>query len=232
MNTPLVYKGLTDEGKFLNLAVKEVLTAIDAALQKHGEARIGLAGGKTPKMLYGRLAQKELLWDKITWIVLDERCVPEDDPESNLGMLKHMLPKAKLLAFNVTLPALEAASQMARELINLSDIRQPLFDLLILGAGKDGHIASLFEEEIEATCNEYACPAQAKGYPTEARVTCGLLALQSSKAALLLLKGKEKQPVLDALLNLESVNTEALKLTAIKILLSRMPMTVLTDSLA
>lgn len=212
-----------------NLALKEVLSAIDAALQKHGKARIGLAGGKTPKELYNRLAQKDLAWDKITWILLDERCVPEDDPESNLGMLKQLLPKAKLLAFDLTVSAPEAASQMSRQLISLSDERQPLFDLLILGAGKDGHIASLFEEEIEATCNEYACPAHAKGYPTEARLTCGLLALQSATAALLLLKGKEKQPVLDALLSRPNAS---LKLTALKILLSRMPITVLTEDLA
>ncbi len=223
MNTPLFHHSLTDS-KFWDLALKEVLTAINTALKKHPTARIGLSGGRTPKHLYELLAQEKLPWDKITFILLDERYVPVTDPESNLGMVQATLPEVKILAFDTTKPAHDAAEAMASELIHFTDQRQPLFDLLILGAGKEGHIASLFEEDTALACNEYAFVAHAKGYPTESRLTTCLMALQSSTQAILLLQGEEKRPVLEAL-----KTGAGLKLTALHHLMEKMPLTVLTD---
>lgn len=227
MNPPLFHTKLSD-AEFWNLALKEVLTVTNAALNKFGTARIGLSGGRTPKHLYELLAEENLPWDKITFILLDERYVPVTDPESNLGMIQTALfdktSGAKILSFDTTKPAPDAAVAMARELISLTDLRQPLFDLLILGAGKDGHIASLFEEDKALECREYAYVAHAVGYPTETRLTACLFALESSAHALLLLQGEEKRPVLESL-----KGATTLKLTALRHLMEKMPLTVLTD---
>lgn len=227
MSNLILHHSLSDHD-FWAHALKEIHSALEHPLQKFGTARIGLSGGRTPKHLYELLAQEKLPWDKITFIQLDERCVPVTDPESNLGMLQTALfqktPDSKTLTFDTTLPPAESAEKVARELISLTDLRQPLFDLLILGAGKDGHIASLFEGDSALNSNEYAAPAEAKGYPTEKRLTLGLMALESSAKALFLLQGEEKRPVLEAL----NGATEP-KLTALRHLLEKMPLTVLTD---
>lgn len=227
MTQPLIHSGLSDQ-EFWDLALKEVLHRIRTALDKKGQARVGLSGGRTPKHLYEQLAQEKLPWDKMTFVVVDERVVPQDHPESNLGMMKLALfdqtPDAKVLSFDTTVPVTEAAEKMARQLIDLSNERAPLFDLLILGSGKDGHVASLFEGDAALNSLEYAAPAHAKGYPTESRLTTTLMALQNSTAALLLLQGEEKRPVLAALKGAAEP-----KLTALKLLCEKMPVTVLTD---
>ncbi len=227
MNEPLIHSQLSD-AEFWERALKETVSAIKDALLNHGTAHVGLSGGRSPKHLYELLAQEDLPWDKMTWILLDERMVPTEDPESNLGMIQNALlnqtPDAKVLSFNTALPQRDAAQEMAKELIRLSDDREPLFDLLILGAGKDGHVASLFEGDEAITGSAYASAATAQGYPTEARLTLGLIALENSKKALLLLQGEEKRPVLESL-----KGKGDLPLTALRHLMERVPVTVLTD---
>ena len=80
-----------EETDFWAAALKATLKSIEEALEKHGHARIGLAGGSTPKKLYELISRQDLPWRQITWILLDERYVPVDAEESNLGMIENAL---------------------------------------------------------------------------------------------------------------------------------------------
>lgn len=217
------------EAEFWQSAKEDAVMVIRETLKKQKDCRLGLAGGSTPKHLYELLAEEALPWERIKIILIDERYVPSDHPESNLRMIRETLlkkiplPPENLIAFDTVLPKEIAAAEMSRKLIGLTHERNPLFDLLILGAGADGHIASLFEGEACMDCREYAYPSCAKGYPVEDRLTLCLMALENSNRALLLLKGPEKLAVVQSL----EGGSDALKLTALHHLIEKMTVKVL-----
>lgn len=193
------------EEEFWQSAKEDVILIIKETLEKHKTCRIALAGGSTPKILYSMLAEEDLAWEKIIFIQLDERYVPSDHAQSNLKMLREALlkkialPPENLIAFDTSLPIESSAKEMSRKLIELSHERFPLIDLLILGAGSDGHIASLFEGDEALSSHHYATHAHAEGQQVEERLTLSILTLKSAAKGLLLLKGKEKELVVKSL---------------------------------
>ncbi|MFI5302911.1 MAG: 6-phosphogluconolactonase [Polyangiales bacterium] len=119
-------------------------------VESRDEASIALAGGSTPRPIYERLARPPLgdalPWDRVTWFFGDERCVPSDDADSNAAMVRRAFsvdgasPRARsaqIVAMNGVADPDDAAR--AYELA----LPEPL-DVVLLGAGEDGHTASLF----------------------------------------------------------------------------------------
>jgi 6-phosphogluconolactonase len=198
MNNPLIYT-FSNEDEFWQSAKEDTLLSIKEALTDYEECRIGLAGGSTPKALYAALADENLPWDRIHLIQIDERYVSSDDPQSNLNMIRNTLtkkipiPPENLTFFDTALPLQKAAQEMDRQISAIKQERTPIFDLLILGAGKDGHIASLFEGDEALHATNLAATANPN------RLTLTIPALKSSSRVLLLLKGEEKSPVITAL---------------------------------
>ncbi len=228
MNTPWVLY-FDEEKEFWQTALDDLLLAIRETLQKHPTCRLGLAGGSTPKTLYEKLAEASVPWEKIQFIQLDERYAPSDHKESNLGLLRRSLfmrapvPPSNVLSFDTALPYESAAEEMNRKLEQLQNDRRPLLDCLVIGAGVDGHIASLFEGDAALHSSELATTAHARGYETPERLTLTLKALTEAPTVLLLLKGPEKKSVTDAL---EGKNTE-LPLTALRALMTKATVKVL-----
>lgn len=187
-----------NEQEFWRQAREDVVFSIKQALADYDECRLGLAGGSTPKKLYELLAEEALPWDKIRLITIDERYVPSDHKASNLGMIrkaltsKIMLPPNNIIHFDTSLPLDSAVKEMERKISALAIERTPIFDLIVLGMGTDGHIASLFQDDETSNSQNFASTAIASGYETPQRLTLCLPALKSARAALLLLKGHEK----------------------------------------
>lgn len=228
MNKPLILY-FDEEKKFWQTALDDLLLAIREALQKHGSCRLGLAGGSTPKVLYEKLAETRLPWEKVTFIQLDERYVPSDHKESNLGMLRRSLfmraPVAPntIVAFDTSLPYESAAEEMDRKLQQLENARRPLIDCLVLGAGADGHIASLFEGDAALKSMDLATVAHARTYETPQRLSLTIRALAEAPTVLLLLKGPEKLVLAEVL----EGNSHELPLTALRALLAKATVKVL-----
>jgi len=131
----------------------------ETARAARGRLIVALSGGNTPKPMYELLAQEpvrsQLPWDRVHWILGDERFVPPSDPDSNYGMaraafLSHVpVPQENVHPVptdGVTLD--EAAEQYEAMLMSLYGAKrlrtdQPLLHLTFLGLGPDGHTASL-----------------------------------------------------------------------------------------
>ncbi len=126
------------------------------AVGARGVFHVALSGGSTPKKAFDLLAARgraALPWDRITLWWGDERTVPPDHPDSNYGMAKaHLIDKLSLDASRIhrmvgegaDLAAHVASAAAYEQAIRAALGTPPVFDLIMLGMGPDGHTASLF----------------------------------------------------------------------------------------
>jgi 6-phosphogluconolactonase len=171
-------------------------------LQPDVPAAIAISGGGTPKPLYellGSTYRDALARTPVTWVVVDERYVPLDDPQSNAAMIERtlfaqgMLPGHRFLRFRTELgdPAATAAAFADEwQAVGLSTL-----DIILLGCGDDGHTASLFPgtEVLDVTdgvAAEVFVPRLAQW-----RVTLTLPVIQSAAFKLVLAAGESKAPI-------------------------------------
>ena len=115
---------------------------------------IALSGGTTPRGLYRLLASppymERIAWER--WQVFwgDERCVPPEHEDSNYRMAREALlghvpiPADRIYRIRGETPPEEAAMEYEERLREVFQSPSPVFDLILLGIGGDGHIASLF----------------------------------------------------------------------------------------
>jgi len=154
---------------------------------------IVLTGGRTPGRAYERAAALQPDWSGVEVWWGDERCVPPDDERSN-----YRLAKATLLARLAEGPAevhrirgelqpSEAAGEYDRALEGVE------LDLLLLGVGPDGHIASLFPGSPQLQVDDRRATSGPPGLePWVDRVTMTLPELLSARRAVVLVTGQEK----------------------------------------
>lgn len=197
------------EKDFLHQSLKMIVQYVHATLERQETCRIGLAGGSTPKKLYHLLGKTHLPWEKITLIVIDERNVSPTDPRSNLGMIRSelisnlRLPEEQVIASDTVRGYEEAAVAMEYRLQQLKKEREdgePLFDLLILGAGVDGHIASIFPQTpTPSDQSRLVMLTSTTEHDIFQRMSVTMSALLSSRQAILLLKGSEKRHLVQLL---------------------------------
>jgi 6-phosphogluconolactonase len=183
---------------------------------------ICLTGGSSPKQLYRLLATetyaKRIPWDRVHWFIGDERFVPPSDPLNNMNMargifLDRFAPKGNIhpIPTDAATPD-EAAYRYERELKSFHgaddlDPARPLFDLVLMGVGPDGHTASLFPgyPALNETKRWVVGVPQAHVEPFVPRVTLTLPALSSCREMLFELAGAEKRAILAKLSTDESL---------------------------
>src|ERR1035441_2629521 len=147
---------LANAADLFRAAAEEFVRAARSAIGAQGRFTVALSGGSTPKSLYSLLAANyaDFAWNRVFLFFGDERHVPPTDPESNYRMVQEsLLTKITIPAENVfRVPgenpdaAAAAADYEAqvRRFFALKPSEFPRFDLILLGAGPDGHTASLF----------------------------------------------------------------------------------------
>lgn len=188
-----------------------VRLATEAVLDK-GRFTVALSGGSTPESLYQLLANEnepyraQLRWKNIHFFWGDERHVPPDHPDNNYRMANQaMLSKVPVPLENVhRIPSeLADAHQAADEyeqtlskFFKLAKGQYPRFDLILLGMGSDGHIASIFpnsdviKEKVRLVVATWSEKSQSY------RITLTPPVLQSAAAITLLVSGAEKSDAL------------------------------------
>lgn len=139
---------IPDETLLADAAARVVRDVAAQAIADRGRFRVALPGGRTPRALLQRLASEpycsHVEWGRVVVLFTDERAVPPDHSESNYRLVREALldplgaeaPLARRMAADS--PDL---AQAARDYS--IELEQPL-DLIVLGVGEDGHIASLF----------------------------------------------------------------------------------------
>jgi 6-phosphogluconolactonase len=150
---------LPDAASIAKRAAQEFVQAATAAVKEKGSFAVALAGGSTPKALYGLLVNDPALrsqvpWDKMHFFFGDERNVAPDHPDSNFRMASEaMISKAPVKPEQVsrikgeyqdTEKAALEYQQTLRSYFNLTDVQVPRLDLVLLGMGNEGHTLSLF----------------------------------------------------------------------------------------
>ena len=196
------------------LASKFVKEAIGEAVQRHGACYAALAGGTTPHGLYLRLAADgvcgDVPWHDVAVFFGDERDVPQDHVESNYRMAQRtLLDHVPINLMHVhPMPAdaedLQAAAAeyegTIRRFVPDGDGPAPRFDLILLGMGVDGHVASLFPntdalQEAERLVVSYFVPVLGRN-----RMSFTYPLINAARSVILFVTGSDKGETIAALL--------------------------------
>ena len=179
---------------------------IATAVARTGRCALALSGGNTPRRVHQRLAaayRREVRWDAVDVFWGDERYVPADDPRSNYRMARETLlepvacPAANVHPMPTDLASPdEAAREYERTLRRFFDAEWPRFDVLLLGVGADGHMASLFPDSPALKeRSRWVVAATAPAEP-QVRLTLTPPAIAAAKRLCVLVAGPDKAEAL------------------------------------
>ena len=177
---------------------------------------IALSGGSTPGKLFrlwGEGYGPDIDWEHIHFFWGDERCVPPDDPESNYKMAYDLfleplsVPYCNIHRIKGEMPAEAEAGRYAEELEEElpTENGYPVFDMVLLGLGSDGHTASVFPDQMQLLDAEDTCAVAQHPVSGQQRVTLTGRVLNNAREVVFLITGKGKQERVREILNQEEV---------------------------
>ncbi len=180
------------------------------AAASSGPFTVALSGGSTPRPVYEALAtspwRDRVPWDRVHWVIGDERFVPVADPESNIGMIRRaMLDHVPVPPGNIHAVATEGTTPEAASAAHAAAIerlRKPdgtLFDINFLGMGEDGHTASLLPGEPVLAVRDRLVAPVPHGREN-IRITLTYPAVDASSLAVFLVAGLGKRAMLNSVL--------------------------------
>ncbi len=173
---------------------------------------IALSGGKTPKILFGILASEyknKIPWERIHFWWGDERCVSPTDAESNFGLTKEYLldyidiDESQIHRIKGELNPEAACEDYILEIqTNLNERHGwPIFDLIILGMGSDGHTASIFPHERKLLKSPHICAVATHPETGQNRITLTGDVLNNANRVAFLITGKDKAKRVSEIMN-------------------------------
>ena len=182
-----------DPGAMADAAAQAIAADLAIAIASRGVASLVATGGRAPGPIYDRLGAADLNWTRITVTLSDDRCVGVDHPDSNARLVRTRLLQG--LAASATFLPLWPTPDPAK-LRALTP-----FDVVMLGMGEDGHVASLIPgdpglEDGLATSDLTRDVPAGLGRPPLARITLSLSALSDARAIFLLIAGTAKREVI------------------------------------
>ncbi|HIJ79814.1 MAG: 6-phosphogluconolactonase [Desulfobulbaceae bacterium] len=196
----------------------DIVKLARAAVAEKGYFSIVFTGGKTPAFLYELLGSspfvEKMPWQQTHVFWGDERCVPPTDPASNYKLaFDTLLHKGLVPAANIhrmegedASPALAAQRYQQEIELFFKDRAAGKpgsgFDLILLGMGPDGHVASLFpttpllsEKRMVVACDGL------QGNPVVPRVTLSLSAINQAQNIFMLISGNDKKKIFEEINN-------------------------------
>jgi 6-phosphogluconolactonase len=192
-------------------AAAEIARHLHRAQRARGVAHLALSGGTTPARTYELLAGEPIVRAAVeTWFA-DERCVGPEDEQSNYRLVAEVLlgptgiAPERVHRMQGELGPQEGARRYAEELrahVASDEHGLPALDLVILGIGEDGHVASLFPcaPTLEANERALCLGVSDSPKPPPERITLSLAVLRAARRCVLLATGAGKSDALGAML--------------------------------
>jgi 6-phosphogluconolactonase len=183
---------------------------LQRAREQRGVAHLSLSGGTTPGRTYELLGAEPSELSAVEIWFADERCVGPDDEESNYRLAAETLLEPAALAparvhrmlgeLGPSAGAAQYTEELSAHLPHEEGL--PVLDLIVLGIGPDGHIASLFPgaETLDATADALCLGVENSPKPPPERITLSLGVLRAARGCLLLATGAAKADAVSAML--------------------------------
>ncbi|MCL3780617.1 6-phosphogluconolactonase [Prolixibacteraceae bacterium JC049] len=181
-----------------------------------GDFHVALSGGSTPKLLFQLIKEDHLdrfPWERIHFWWGDERMVPPNDDDSNFKwafelLIRHTnFPMKNLHRILGEMPSDTECLRFAAEMITKMPVENgaPVFDLVILGMGIDGHTASIFPDRLELFKSEEVSALVNHPESGQQRVTLTGLTINNARNIAFLVTGKSKTDRVSEIINNEEV---------------------------
>ncbi|MGH7975593.1 MAG: 6-phosphogluconolactonase [Limisphaerales bacterium] len=170
---------------------------------------VALSGGRITQKFFASTVEqakaRKISFERVHFFWADERCVPPTDPESNFKMANELLfaplkiPENQIHRLRGEILPAEAVKIAETEVRQIAPDKngQPILDLIFLGMGEDGHVASLFPGKTEGTNpKEIFCAVENSPKPPPNRISLSYAAIAAAKNVWVLISGAEKEAAL------------------------------------
>ena len=170
-----------------------------------GQVDIALSGGSTPNLFFRAMTalRPEIDWGRVRFYWVDERCVPPDHPESNFGTAYDLflgpleIPGSSYFRIRGENDPEDEAKRYKNLILDQvsPEMTAPVFDLIFLGMGADGHTASIFPHEVDLWNAESLCTVGTHPESGQKRVTFTGHLINAAAWVLFLVTGNEKSEI-------------------------------------
>jgi 6-phosphogluconolactonase len=196
----------------------ELVNRIIKAEQNKKEYMLVLSGGNTPYFLFSILTDQfsnSINWNFVHLFWGDERCVHPTHSESNYGMALHNLiekidiPDENIHRIRGEMNPRQEASRYSKEILKFTRTRNglPLFDLVILGLGEDGHTASIFPDRIDLFGSDNICEVTKHPVTSQKRITLTGRVINNADTVFFMASGMKKAQVIYDIFNKVKLST-------------------------
>ena len=206
-----------ESAESVSRAVAELIK--DKAVSKESESKklnIAVSGGSTPKQLFKLLAEEYeqiIPWKTVRLFWVDERCVEPTHPESNFGMTYDALLQNSFIPgeniyriLGEEIPDNEAKryQKLLRNELPAKD-GFPVFDLILLGMGDDGHTASIFPNDMNLLDSEFSVGVGVHPVSGQKRITLTGTTINNAKQLVFLITGENKAEIIKQIIKQEQI---------------------------
>lgn len=213
----------SEQRLFAGDVADEIVYRLNDAISARGKATIVLSGGSTPAVVFRALATPprvgEVDWSKVIFLWGDERWVGKDDQQSNYGManlqllqyIKKSTPEEIHIDTSLNNPeeaALDCENRV-RKIFNLQNKDIPVFDIVLLGLGDDGHTASLFPGNDNDTSDNRIYRSVVSPIDGTKRITITPEVIINARQTIFIVTGAKKADIVNKILMDSNCNLPA-----------------------
>ncbi len=200
---PYIYPSTSETARALILHLVKVM--LD---EPDRDFHIAFSGGYTPTIMFDIWAHeyKDITpWKRLKVYWVDERCVPPENSESNYGLMRTLLlgivpiPYENVFRMRGEERPDKEAMRYSHLIASQVPMRDgwPVFDVVLLGVGDDGHTASIFPGQEHLLASEVICTASQNPYNGQKRVTLTGFSILNARRVIFLMTGKKKINVVE-----------------------------------
>jgi 6-phosphogluconolactonase len=215
MKTYFKTQVLADSVKTSERLAMDIVRYIQQLAAYRDHLYIALSGGSTPTLLFETIAQEfatAVDWNRVHFFWVDERCVPFDDKESNYGnATASLFSKIDIHPDNIHPihgaddPLNEAVRYTGEILSNVPCHKNfPVFDLILLGMGNDGHTASIFPGQLDLFETNSICTVTKHPETGQKRITLTGRVINNASEIVFLVTGNKKAEKVKSIIKEES----------------------------